>query len=102
MRRKVWGCERFSENGLSLYAHLSRGRRPTGRLRTFLPCQSLGKRFLNKEFNLGQASYRRRCSTFGYNLTCSHIDELFLITEIAPHLKARHCPEDRSGVSDSE
>ena len=29
-------------------------------------------------------------------------DEVFLITEIAPHLKARHCPEDRSGVSDSE
>jgi hypothetical protein len=29
-------------------------------------------------------------------------DEVFLITEIAPHLKPRHCPEDRSGVSDAE
>ncbi|MFZ2017983.1 MAG: sulfotransferase [Methyloceanibacter sp.] len=29
-------------------------------------------------------------------------DEIFLITEIAPRLKDRHCPEDRSGVSDSE
>jgi hypothetical protein len=28
-------------------------------------------------------------------------DEVFLITEIAPHLKPRHCPEDRSGVSDA-
>lgn len=28
--------------------------------------------------------------------------EVFLITEIAPHLKPRHCPEDRSGVSDSD
>jgi Sulfotransferase family len=29
-------------------------------------------------------------------------DEIFLITEIAPRLKDRHCPEDRSGVSDSD
>jgi hypothetical protein len=29
-------------------------------------------------------------------------DEVFLITEIAPHLKLRSCPEDRSGVSDAE
>jgi sulfotransferase family protein len=29
-------------------------------------------------------------------------DEVFLITEVAPHLKARNCPEDRSGVSDAE
>jgi hypothetical protein len=29
-------------------------------------------------------------------------DEVFLITEIAPHLKHRSCPEDRSGVSDAD
>jgi hypothetical protein len=29
-------------------------------------------------------------------------DEVFLITEIEPHLKSRHCPEDRSGVSDAD
>ena len=29
-------------------------------------------------------------------------EEVFLITEVAPHLKTRNCPEDRSGVSDSE
>jgi hypothetical protein len=29
-------------------------------------------------------------------------DKVFLLTEIAPHLKARSCPEDRSGVSDAE
>ena len=28
--------------------------------------------------------------------------EVFLVTEIAPRLKVRFCPEDRSGVSDSE
>jgi hypothetical protein len=29
-------------------------------------------------------------------------EEVFLITEIAPRLKPRHCPEDQSGVSDSD
>ena len=29
-------------------------------------------------------------------------DEVFLITEVAVHLKHRNCPEDRSGVSDAE
>jgi len=29
-------------------------------------------------------------------------DEVLLITEIAPRLKTVHCPEDQSGVSDSE
>lgn len=29
-------------------------------------------------------------------------DEVFLITEVAPHLKTRNCPEDTSGVSDAE
>jgi hypothetical protein len=29
-------------------------------------------------------------------------DEVFLITEVARHLKERNCPEDRSGVSDAE
>lgn len=29
-------------------------------------------------------------------------DEVFLITEIEPHLRRRHCPEDRSGVSDAD
>lgn len=29
-------------------------------------------------------------------------DEVFLITEVARHLKQRNCPEDRSGLSDAE
>ena len=29
-------------------------------------------------------------------------DEVFLITEVARHLKQRKCPEDRSGLSDAE
>jgi hypothetical protein len=29
-------------------------------------------------------------------------DKVFLITEVARHLKDRNCPEDRSGVSDAE
>jgi sulfotransferase family protein len=29
-------------------------------------------------------------------------DEVFLITEVARHLKERNCPEDKSGVSDAE
>jgi len=29
-------------------------------------------------------------------------DEVFLITEVAVHLKHRNCPEDRSGLSDAE
>jgi hypothetical protein len=29
-------------------------------------------------------------------------DEVLLITEISPHLKPRHCPEDRSGISDAD
>lgn len=29
-------------------------------------------------------------------------DEVFLITEVARHLKQRNCPEDKSGVSDAE
>lgn len=29
-------------------------------------------------------------------------DQVFLITEIEPHLKRRHCPEDQSAISDAD